>query len=161
GEGDLTYRIEVKGKDETAQLAHWFNTFLARIQEMLLTVMATADQVDKNASEGQARAAASRDQLNVQVNEVNSLATAINEMSATAQEVANSAVQAAAAASQVQSNSANGMSRMDNAASAVDNLASQVNDAQHQTQNLVASSTAIQGILSEIGGIADQTNLLA
>ncbi|MCV5371782.1 methyl-accepting chemotaxis protein, partial [Escherichia coli] len=52
-------------------------------------------------------------------------------------------------------------SRMDNAASAVDNLASQVNDAQHQTQNLVASSTAIQGILSEIGGIADQTNLLA
>ncbi|MCS0455186.1 methyl-accepting chemotaxis protein [Vibrio diabolicus] len=161
GEGDLTYRIEVKGKDETAQLAHWFNTFLARIQEMLLTVMATADQVDKNASEGHARAAASRDQLNVQVNEVNSLATAINEMSATAQEVANSAVQAAAAASQVQSNSANGMSRMDNAASAVDNLASQVNDAQHQTQNLVASSTAIQGILSEIGGIADQTNLLA
>ncbi|HGF4954420.1 methyl-accepting chemotaxis protein [Vibrio parahaemolyticus] len=161
GEGDLTYRIEVKGKDETAQLAHWFNTFLVRIQEMLLTVMATADQVDKNASEGQARAAASRDQLNVQVNEVNSLATAINEMSATAQEVANSAVQAAAAASQVQSNSANGMSRMDNAASAVDNLASQVNDAQHQTQNLVASSTAIQGILSEIGGIADQTNLLA
>ena len=83
GEGDLTYRIEVKGKDETAQLAHWFNTFLARIQEMLLTVMATADQVDKNASEGQARAAASRDQLNVQVNEVNSLAKAINEMSAT------------------------------------------------------------------------------
>lgn len=51
GEGDLTYRIEVKGKDETAQLAHWFNTFLSRMQEMLLTVMATADQVDKNATE--------------------------------------------------------------------------------------------------------------
>ncbi|WP_038880556.1 methyl-accepting chemotaxis protein [Vibrio jasicida] len=161
GEGDLTYRIEVKGKDETAQLAHWFNTFLSRMQEMLLTVMVTADQVDKNATEGQTRAAASRDQLNTQVNEVNSLATAINEMSATAQEVANSAVQAAAAASQVQSNSLNGMTRMDNAASAVDSLAMQVNDAQQQTQNLVDSSTAIQGILSEIGGIAEQTNLLA
>ncbi|MFA0350317.1 HAMP domain-containing protein, partial [Vibrio sp. 10N.222.55.C6] len=98
GEGDLTYRIEVKGKDETAQLAHWFNTFLSRMQEMLLTVMVTADQVDKNATEGQARAEVSRDQLNSQVNEVNSLATAINEMSATAQEVASSAVQAAAAA---------------------------------------------------------------
>ncbi|MFA0411346.1 methyl-accepting chemotaxis protein, partial [Vibrio splendidus] len=161
GEGDLTYRIEVKGKDETAQLAHWFNTFLSRMQEMLLTVMVTADQVDKNATEGQARAEVSRDQLNSQVNEVNSLATAINEMSATAQEVASSAVQAAAAASQVQSNSLNGMTRMDNAASAVDSLAVQVNDAQQQTQNLVDSSTAIQGILSEIGGIAEQTNLLA
>ncbi|MCZ8498815.1 hypothetical protein O9929_15425 [Vibrio lentus] len=37
----------MKGKDETAQLAHWFNTFLSRMQEMLLTVMVTADQVDK------------------------------------------------------------------------------------------------------------------
>ncbi|AXY01400.1 methyl-accepting chemotaxis protein [Vibrio alfacsensis] len=161
GEGDLTYRIEVKGKDETAQLAHWFNTFLFRMQEMLLTVMATADQVDKSAAEGQARAEVSRDQLNAQVNEVNSLATAINEMSATAHEVANSAVQAAAAASQVQSNSLDGMARMSNAANAVGSLALQVNDAQQQTQNLVASSTAIQSILSEIGGIADQTNLLA
>lgn len=107
------------------------------------------------------RAAESRDQLNAQVNEVNSLATAINEMSATAHEVANSAVQAAAAASQVQSNSLDGMARMSNAANAVDSLALQVNDAQQQTQNLVASSTAIQSILSEIGGIADQTNLLA
>ncbi|MGR5132147.1 methyl-accepting chemotaxis protein [Vibrio alfacsensis] len=161
GEGDLTYRIEVKGKDETAQLAFWFNTFLSRMQDMLLTVMATADKVDKNATEGQARAEVSRDQLSAQVNEVNSLATAINEMSATAHEVANSAVQAAAAASQVQSNSLNGIMRMDNAAHAVDSLALQVNDAQQQTQNLVASSTAIQSILSEIGGIADQTNLLA
>jgi methyl-accepting chemotaxis protein len=50
---------------------------------------------------------------------------------------------------------------MDNAAHAVEHLASQVSNAQSQTQNLVASSTAIQGILTEIGGIAEQTNLLA
>ena len=161
GEGDLTYRIEVKGKDETAQLAHWFNTFLGRMQDMLRVVMTTANEVDNSANEGQARAEQSKTQLNAQVNEVNSLATAINEMSATAQEVANSAVQAATAANQVQSNSLNGMERMDNAASAVDALALQVNNAQSQTQNLAASSAAIQGILSEIGGIAEQTNLLA
>ncbi|MGF1842049.1 methyl-accepting chemotaxis protein [Vibrio clamense] len=161
GDGDLTYRIEVKGKDETAQLAFWFNTFLERMQGMLRTVMDTAEQVDRSATAGQERAATSKDQLNIQVNEVNSLATAINEMSATAQEVASSAVQAAAAASQVQSNSLNGMGRMDNAASAVDDLALQVNNAQHQTQSLAESSAAIQGILTEIGGIAEQTNLLA
>lgn len=161
GEGDLTYRIEVKGNDETAQLAHWFNTFLSRMQEMLCVVMATADKVDQSANEGRSRAAQSKDQLNTQVNEVNSLATAINEMSATAQEVASSAVQAAAAANQVQSNSLNGMDRMDNAAGAVGELAQQVNHAQNQTQKLADSSAAIQGILSEIGGIAEQTNLLA
>ncbi|PKG38871.1 methyl-accepting chemotaxis protein [Psychromonas sp. Urea-02u-13] len=161
GDGDLTYRIEVKGKDESAQLAHWFNTFLGHMQEMLCTVMDTSVQVDKIATEGQQRAESSKDKLNTQANEVNSLVTAINEMSATAQEVANSAVQASAAASEVQNNSLSGMARMDNAALAVSELATKVNDAKEQTNHLVESSAAIQSILTEIGGIAEQTNLLA
>jgi len=161
GEGDLTQRIEVKGVDESAQLAHWFNIFLARMQDMLQTVTDTADQVERSANDGQVKAESSKVQLNSQVNEVNSLATAINEMSATAQEVASSAVQAATAANQVKANSVSGMERMDNAAASVDQLALQVNNAQSQTQSLADSSAAIQGILSEIGGIAEQTNLLA
>lgn len=161
GDGDLTYRLDVKGKDETAQLSHWFNAFLSRMQDMLRSAKETAVQVDSNAGKSQQSAEASKNQLNTQLNEVNSLATAINEMTAAAQEVAHSAVQAATAASQVQSNSVNGMARMDNAAHAVDALAKQVNKAQAQTLSLVESSAAIQGILSEIGGIAEQTNLLA
>ncbi|WP_064609068.1 methyl-accepting chemotaxis protein [Photobacterium sp. J15] len=161
GDGDLTYRLEVKGQDETAQLSHWFNTFLSRLQVTLQTVMTTAIQVDNSANDGKAKAEDSKHKLNAQLSEVNSLATAINQMSTTAQEVAGSAVQAAAAASQVQSSSVNGMGQMNNAATAVGDLAVRVNDAQNQIQNLAQSSAAIQGILSEIGGIADQTNLLA
>ncbi|QUM88766.1 methyl-accepting chemotaxis protein [Moritella sp. 36] len=161
GDGDLTYRIEVKGKDESAQLAHWFNIFLERMQEMLRAVMTSANQVDQGAGAGLQGAASSKEQLDIQVNEVNSLATAINEMSVTAQEVANSAMQAATAANQVQTNSISGIRRMDTAVSSVDNLAVQINNAQNQTQNLVESSTSIQGILGEISSIAEQTNLLA
>jgi methyl-accepting chemotaxis protein len=29
GEGDLTRNLEIRGRDETAQLANWFNQFLA------------------------------------------------------------------------------------------------------------------------------------
>ncbi|MPY21069.1 methyl-accepting chemotaxis protein [Shewanella sp. YLB-07] len=161
GDGDLTYRIEKSGKDETAQLAHWFNTFLIRLQETLGTVMQTAEQVELSSAKGKLQAEDSKQKLLGQVNEVNSLATAINEMSATAQEIASSAVQAAAAASQVQSNSVSGMKQMSNTVSAVSDLALKINSAQGQTRNLAKSSAAIQGILSEIGGIADQTNLLA
>ena len=161
GDGDLTYRFEVKGKDETAQLAQWFNAFLARMQEMLRTAKETAVQVESHAGAGQASAEVSKEKLNEQLNEVNSLATAINEMSAAAQEVANSAVQAATAAGQVQVSSRSGMDRMDNAAGAMEALAHQVNDAQAQTLCLAESSSNIQGILTEIGGIAEQTNLLA
>ncbi len=161
GDGDLTYRIEVKGQDETAQLAHWFNTFLIRLQETLCTVKLTADQVDHSALEGRSKAEDSKTKLLDQVNEVNSLATAINQMSASAQEVAGSAVQAAAAASQVQSSSISGMGQMDNTATTAGELAIRINDAQGQIQSLAQSSAAIQGLLTEIGGIADQTNLLA
>ncbi len=151
----------MKGKDETAQLAQWFNAFLARMQEMLRTAKETAVQVESHAGAGQASAEVSKEKLNEQLNEVNSLATAINEMSAAAQEVANSAVQAATAAGQVQVSSRSGMDRMDNAAGAMEALAHQVNDAQAQTLCLAESSSNIQGILTEIGGIAEQTNLLA
>ncbi|MCG7588029.1 methyl-accepting chemotaxis protein, partial [Photobacterium sp. OFAV2-7] len=161
GDGDLTYRLDVKGQDETVQLAHWFNTFLIRLQETLCSVKQTADQVGCNAQEGKTKAEDSKEKLNAQVNEVNSLAAAINQMTASAQEVAGSAVQAAAAANQVQSNSLSGMGQMDNTATAVSELAGRINDAQDQIQNLAQSSAAIQGLLTEIGGIADQTNLLA
>ncbi|WP_017222158.1 methyl-accepting chemotaxis protein [Moritella dasanensis] len=161
GDGDLTYRIIVKGNDESAQLAYWFNTFLARMQEMLLTVTQSADQVDQGAGKGLQSAARSKEQLDMQADEVHSLATAINEMSATAQEVANSAVQAASAASQVQDNSVVGINRMHSAVSSVESLALQINNAQNQTKTMAESSHSIQGIIEEISGIAGQTNLLA
>ncbi|WP_434355152.1 methyl-accepting chemotaxis protein [Parasalinivibrio latis] len=161
GEADLTRRIEVVGKDETAQLAHWFNTFVERIQGTIRTVTETATEVDFSACSGKESAAGAKQKLIAQTNEVNSLATAINEMSATAHEVANSAMQAATSASQVQTASLNGMDKMNSAAMAVSELAQRVNDAENQIQRLAESSSAIQSILSEISGIADQTNLLA
>ncbi len=50
---------------------------------------------------------------------------------------------------------------MDNTATTAGELAIRINDAQGQIQSLAQSSAAIQGLLTEIGGIADQTNLLA
>ncbi|KLV08918.1 chemotaxis protein [Photobacterium aquae] len=161
GEGDLTRRIQLDSQDETGQLAFWFNTFLERIQGTLRTATDAAEQVDSHATAGRGQAEDVSNQLLGQLNEVSSLATAINEMSATAQEVASSAVQAAAAAAQVQNSSLDGTEKMGHAAKAVTELAGQINSAQAQTQTLVDSSAAIQGILSEIGGIAEQTNLLA
>lgn len=161
GEGDLTHRIQINSKDETGQLAHWFNTFLSRMQDTLRHATNTAEHVDASAGEGRIKADVAKDKLLTQLGEVNSLATAINEMSATAQEVANSAVQAAAAANQVQTSSQDGISKMDYAANSVTQLAERIHNAQDQIQRLAESSAAIQNILSEIGGIADQTNLLA
>jgi len=161
GDGDLTVRIDVKGKDERAQLAFWFNTFLERLQGTLKTVMTTANQVDASAVEGKEKSEHSQTKLVAQVSEIDSLATAITEMSSAAQEIARSAVQAAESASHVQETSSKGMGQVDNSVISVDQLTSKIDDAQEQVKNLVQSNAAIQGILSEIGSIAEQTNLLA
>ncbi|RYU48582.1 methyl-accepting chemotaxis protein [Aliivibrio finisterrensis] len=161
GDGDLTQRINVASKDEIGQLAFWFNTFIEKIQNTLHNAKETAELVSQSSANTMTETEKSQIKLQSQVNEVTQLATAINEMSATAQEVASSALQAATAASQIQASSEDGQKIMNNAAASVEELASFINEAQEQVVNLAASSNDIQKILLEIGGIAEQTNLLA
>ncbi|OCH12811.1 chemotaxis protein [Aliivibrio sp. 1S165] len=161
GDGDLTQRIEVTSKDEIGQLAFWFNTFIEKVQNTLHNAKDTAELVSQSSMNTMAETEKSQIKLQNQVNEVTQLATAINEMSATAQEVASSALQAATAASQIQVSSEEGQKIMNNAAASVEELAQFINEAQEQVVNLAASSNDIQKILTEIGGIAEQTNLLA
>ncbi len=161
GDGDLTQRIEVTSKDEIGQLAFWFNTFIEKVQNTLHNAKDTAGLVSQSSMNTMAETEKSQVKLQNQVNEVTQLATAINEMSATAQEVASSALQAATAASQIQVSSEEGQKIMNNAAASVEELAQFINEAQEQVVNLAASSNDIQKILTEIGGIAEQTNLLA
>ncbi|PQJ89671.1 methyl-accepting chemotaxis protein [Aliivibrio sifiae] len=161
GDGDLTQRIDVTSKDEIGQLAFWFNTFIEKVQGTLHNAKDTAELVSQSSMNTMAETEKSQIKLQNQVSEVTQLATAINEMSATAQEVASSALQAATAASQIQVSSEEGQKIMNNAAASVEELAQFINEAQEQVVNLAASSNDIQKILTEIGGIAEQTNLLA
>lgn len=161
GDGDLTQRIDITSKDEIGQLAFWFNTFIEKVQNTLHNAKDTAELVSQSSMNTMAETEKSQIKLQNQVNEVTQLATAINEMSATAQEVASSALQAATAASQIQVSSKEGQKIMNHAAASVEELAKFINEAQEQVVNLASSSNDIQKILTEIGGIAEQTNLLA
>lgn len=45
GEGDLSARLAVNSKDEFGELAHWFNVFVGRIQEIIKQVGQAAENV--------------------------------------------------------------------------------------------------------------------
>ncbi|MBF0242363.1 MAG: methyl-accepting chemotaxis protein [Desulfamplus sp.] len=51
GEGDLTKRIVVKTKDEAGELAHWFNQFVERLQQMILQIKDNSALLTANAQE--------------------------------------------------------------------------------------------------------------
>jgi len=45
GEGDLTRNLEVRGRDETAQLASWFNQFLGAIRSLIQHIGSAASKI--------------------------------------------------------------------------------------------------------------------
>ena len=91
GEGDLTRRLDVKGRDEIAQLAGAFNTFVDKIQDVVARVAGSVAQLAAAAEQMSAVTAETRQGTERQQSETTQVATAINEMNATAQEVARSA----------------------------------------------------------------------
>jgi len=46
GGADLTTRLPVTGNDEICELAHWFNTFVEKLQAIIRDVVASADKVE-------------------------------------------------------------------------------------------------------------------
>ena len=95
GEGDLRHELQVQGKDETAELAGWFNKFLAAIRQLIQHIGAASTNL-QDASRSTAKwrnnmnEAAGRQREAVEL-----VSTAFNEMVATANEVARSCSSAA------------------------------------------------------------------
>lgn len=161
GEGDLTRRLEVQGKDEMAQLASAFNKFADKIQETIKQVSGATTQLASAAEEMSIITNETSDGVNRQRNETEQVATAMNEMTATVQEVVNNADSAAEAAGNADNQAVEGRSVVNNTIDSIDRLASEVEKAANVINNLEKDSEQIGTVLEVIQGIAEQTNLLA
>ena len=48
GEGDLTKRIKVSGKDELGELSTWFNMFLKRLNNMVIEIKKQTSNISES-----------------------------------------------------------------------------------------------------------------
>lgn len=161
GEGDLTQRLEVLGRNEVAQIARGFNAFLMRLQGMIREVVGSVQQVS-DASEETAHIANRTDQgVQRQLAEIEQVATAVHEMTATAQDVARNATQAAEAAHNADQAANQGKRIVANTSHSITELSEEIGRAVEVVQALARNSESIDAILVTIGSIAEQTNLLA
>ena len=161
GEGDLTLRLDVSGKDEIGQLASSFNGFITKIQSVIREVTSSTSQLSAAAEEMSMITAETRTGVQRQQSETELVATAVNEMSSTVHEVVNSAGLAASAASQADSQSEQGKQIVSSTVSSIRTLASEVESAATVISQLEKDSESIGSVLEVIRGIAEQTNLLA
>ncbi|VEF27458.1 Methyl-accepting chemotaxis protein 4 [Shewanella baltica] len=161
GEGDLTKRLTVKGEDEIAQLGRSFNLFVDKLQTIIGDVANATAKVKgaANAIHDQTKVMSS--QLISHNNETDQVVTAITEMSATASEVAQNTTQVAEATHAATGDVANAQRCVDASLEEISALMAQINNAAGNIQSLSEQSKKINNVLSVIGGIAEQTNLLA
>jgi len=161
GGGDLTQRLTIKTKDETAKLANSFNLFLNLISELVTQINECAQNVSKTSSQTSSQAAQLTSSTSQQQQALEMAATAINEMAATANEVSSSCANAADLAVQTQQASDLGQSVITQTVESVVQLCDVINNASADITQLDTESENIMSILSVIRGISEQTNLLA
>lgn len=161
GEGDLTHRLDVKGKDEIAQLARAFNLFADKIRDTIAQVTGATSQLAAAAEEMSHISTETSNGVQRQRSETEQVATAMNEMTATVQEVARNAESAAEAARGADEESSKGQHVVTESVSSIDTLAGEVERAAGVIQRLEKDTESIGTVLEVIQGIAEQTNLLA
>jgi methyl-accepting chemotaxis protein len=161
GEGDLTARLEVNGRDETAQLAGWFNQFLEAIRTLIQRIGQAAGQIHSSSGSATEVSVEMADVAARQREAVDMVSTAFHEMVATSNEVARSCSQAADSADNGQRQAHTGQQQIDAAVSSVGRLSEEIGHSAQAMEQLEKDSNDIQSILGTIRSIAEQTNLLA
>jgi len=168
GEGDLTKRLDVSGRDEIGQLAQWFNTFMDKLQQIITQIAGTA-RTAANEAMGLAStstqmasqaehlngstttAAASTEQMN---SNMKNIASSSEEMSTNIRTVASAVEQMTSCIREIAKNA-------DQAASVAQKAARLAEDSDGKIAQLGQAADQIGKVVEVIQDIAEQTNLLA
>ncbi|MDR6713469.1 methyl-accepting chemotaxis protein [Pseudomonas hunanensis] len=161
GEGDLRRDLDVQGKDETAELAGWFNKFLAAIRQLIQRIGAASSNLQDASRVNSEVASNMNEAAGRQREAVELVSTAFNEMVATANEVARSCSSAADAAENGHRRVAEGKQQIEVTTDNVNRLGSRLTESSQAMVELEQGSRSINQILGTIRAIAEQTNLLA
>ena len=161
GDRDLTIRLQTKSHDEISDLAKYFNTFIANVQEIVNEVKNSTNEV----ASGNSQLAATIEELsatfNSQTEQVNSIVVDMNNITNQSQDATNelnSALQIINTTTESTTNGQNSLTEVKNTMLDINTKTTHLSDT---INKLLESSTQIGEILTVINDIADQTNLLA
>jgi len=161
GEGDLTKRLKVKGRDEIADLSQGFNDIIELVHTTITQVSGSTAQLAAAAEQMSLTTQETSGNVTRQKAEIQNVATAMTQMASTAQEVAHNAETASNSTQEADTQANQGRVVVSNTMSAINNLANEVEEASGAIKQLEQDSEQIGSVIEVIRGIAEQTNLLA
>ncbi|CAG9297823.1 methyl-accepting chemotaxis protein [Celerinatantimonas diazotrophica] len=161
GDADLTQRLTVSTNDDLGQIAQSVNLFVDKLQSMMKEIRRATLTLNDNITQMEQFSKDNSQMLNHHVTETEQVVTAIDEMNATASAMARDIAHAAELTERTNQESfessklvAKSQNNIVTLISGVDNASERVNGMNEETKN-------INTILNVIGGISEQTNLLA
>ncbi|HZS11038.1 MAG TPA: methyl-accepting chemotaxis protein [Nitrospirales bacterium] len=161
GEGDLTKRVPVDGRDEIAELGGWFNVFIEKLQKMIGKVAHVTDKVAAASVELSATAEQMAKGAESLTSRTTQTATAVEEMNATVGQVAQNSGRAAMMAQETVQTAKSGRDVVHETVSGMQQISDAVTQSASIIMALGKSSDQIGEIVRVIEDIADQTNMLA
>lgn len=161
GDGDLTRRLPVHGKDEIADVSRAFNTFAETAHKLVSQVVTTTRALRDSADRLNDTAAGAEQGAIQQAQDTAALVTGMSQTLEAAEDVARSAESASASVQEANAKLSEGMSRVDESTHNAEQLDSVLLRAEQKIYELSNQSQTIGKVLDVIRGIADQTNLLA
>ncbi|HEB95468.1 MAG TPA: methyl-accepting chemotaxis protein [Sedimenticola thiotaurini] len=161
GDGDLSRRLGQEGEHEVARIGAAFNRFIDRLSGTLREVMALTGELTRLAHEMSSASSEASSGLTQQQEETRQVASAVNEMEERAREIAAGAAGAAEATEATDTATREGAGVVQESIESTHRLAEDIGRAAAALGRLQADSDDIGGVLDVIGGIAEQTNLLA
>jgi methyl-accepting chemotaxis protein len=161
GDGDLTRRLTVSGKDELGALASGFNAFADRINALLREVRGVSEGVSEVSERMVESSAETLGDMERQRQQAFQVSAAVEEMAASADEVAGKATRTRDQANQAGDLARRGSGAVGETVESINSIRSGVGVAMEAVNELGRSSDQIGEIIAMINDIADQTNLLA
>ncbi|OEE90570.1 chemotaxis protein [Enterovibrio norvegicus FF-162] len=161
GEGDLSHKLSLKGRDELSQIARFFNRFIDQIRGIVSEINPVSDTISRSANEINRLSETSERLANQQSTEIDSISAAVNELLASNQEIATSAAHAADEAQNAADECNGGQSVVNDMREQMLAMVDSLQSAATEATVLADDSKNVGKVLDVIRTIAEQTNLLA
>ncbi len=161
GDADLTQRLDVQSHDDLGQISDSVNRFIGNLQIMMQEIRESTHTLQSNVAIMREQSQRNSDILQNHLSETEQVVTAIEEMNSTAEAMASDAANTARLTQQANDTSVESRAVVTQSQETVSALLADVDRSASEAQNMSEETQRISGILSVIGDIAEQTNLLA
>lgn len=162
GDGDLTVKLALAERnDEIGDVGKAFNTFVAKIRNIIIEIDMHANQLASSSEELSAVTLETNNIVILQKDQTQITTEAMSEFNTSINEIADNSLLTANLTNEANDESIKGANLSDEAQVAINELVNSVNSTTNEIEQLNTQVGDIGSILSVIEGIAEQTNLLA